>query len=256
MPNLYNVTPIHLGRSLGDGVNILFMTEGARSAILHVTATSSGAGIWEGTMEDVGTLGESGADWYPLPSATINATTTRNAPGATVTPTDDDILVADNLGAKYVRFRRTAGTATANVALSELTLDQVIASSGGSMAVTTTPPAIQCTSFICDGTDEILIDATARKLWGIDIFHIDATPVYGKLYDKATAASESDTPVHRTGVPANPTSTLGAGTNKGIWPAYIPLTNGLAFRGVTGIADNNDSALTTAEVIVNVYWSA
>lgn len=47
----------------------------------------------------------------------------------------------------------------------------------------------------------------------------------------------------------------GAGRTNGPNPTYIPLTAGLSVRGVTGLADASDAALTTAEVLVNVYWS-
>lgn len=123
------------------------------------------------------------------------------------------------------------------------------------MGMLSTDGQIQCYSFIPDGTDELLISADARRLWGVDAFTTDATPIYVKLYDKVTAASESDTPVHRTGVPANATAALGAGNNKGPWAKPIALINGLSVRVVTGLADASDAAVTTAENIVNVYWS-
>lgn len=113
---------------------------------------------------------------------------------------------------------------------------------------------VHCYTFIPDATDELLISANATEFWGLDVYTIDATPVYVKIYDKATAPSESDTPIHRTGVPANSTSTLGSGNNKGIWEKCIPLVNGLGVRAVVGIADADDTALTTAENYVNVYW--
>lgn len=129
--------------------------------------------------------------------------------------------------------------------------------SGGRIPVTAqSAQAIQCYSFIADGTDELLIDATARKLWGVDVFTIDATPVYVKLYDKATAPASTDTPIHRTGTPSNAIAANGSGNNKGIWPAYIPLTSGLGVRAVVGLADSDNTALTAAENIINVYWSA
>lgn len=128
---------------------------------------------------------------------------------------------------------------------------------GGVNGVPTVPALnpVQCFSFIPDGTDELLISASARKFYGMAGFTIDATPVYLKAYDKATAASESDSPIDRCGVPANSSATLGAGNNRIVPGGYVPLVNGLSIRAVTGIADNNDAALTTAENLVSVYWS-
>lgn len=134
--------------------------------------------------------------------------------------------------------------------------DQVALSGSNTVLVTglNGGNGLQCEPIICDGTDELLISATARKFWGVEVFSIDATPVYVKAYDKATAASESDTPVHRTGVPGE-ASSLGGGNNKGPWPNYKPLTNGLSVRVVTGITDASDAAVTANEVLVNVWWS-
>jgi len=179
------------------------------------------------------------------------------AAGGTITAADGLSLYFSAVGATHVKFTRTAGdgpvalveTFSADEHLAQL-LRRLVDS-----GISTTPPAIQCYSFIADATDELLISSTARKLWGVDVFSLDATPVYVKLYDKATAPDENDTPIHRTGVPANSTASLGAGNNKGIWPGYIPLTNGLGVRAPTGLADNNDGTLTASEVIINVYWS-
>lgn len=204
-----------------------------------------------------------GTTYFEIESV-LNAggTITLNAAGGTITAVDYARLSWDAPGLHSVRFTRAAGSGPLRLleysgifgAVTAL-LRKAVQYLASGISVTTTPPAVQCYSFIPDGTDELLIDATARKLWGVDVFTIDATPVYVKLYDKATAASEADTPIHRTGVPANATSTLGAGNNKGPWPVYIALTNGLSVRAVTGLADNSDSALTTAENYVNVYWS-
>ena len=190
----------------------------------------------------------------------VTSAGTAVAAGGTITTADGLKVYFDSEGATHVKVTyvggtdgpvRLMGTDSLNGHMAARLL-QLITSG---IPATTTPPAVQCYTFIPDGTDELLIDATARKLWGVDVFTIDATPVYVKLYDKATAASEADTPIHRTGVPANATSTLGAGNNKGPWPVYIALTNGLSVRAVTGIADNSDSAVTTAENYINVYWS-
>ena len=173
-----------------------------------------------------------------------------DADGASISVASGDILYVNTPGLAEVKITVDSGTGT----LQMRRWDEPIEVNGAGQ-VGILPTGVQCYSFIADATDELLISASARKLWGVDVFSIDATPVYVKLYDKATAPSESDTPVHRTGVPANATAALGAGSNKGVWPNYVALTAGLGVRAVTGIADSNDAALTGSEVIVNVYWS-
>lgn len=121
---------------------------------------------------------------------------------------------------------------------------------------TSNVPQINCYSLICGAnTVDTLISALARRIHGIDVFSLDATPVYAKLYDKATAPASTDTPVHRTAVPANATAALGSGSNKDGWAGAIGLTHGLGIRITTGIADTDTGALTANEVLVNVYWS-
>jgi len=117
-----------------------------------------------------------------------------------------------------------------------------------------TPLNIKCHSFICDGTDENLILADAKYFFGIDVFSLNDAPVYAKVYSKTTAPTEADTPIHRTGCPANSTAANGAGSNKGPWYHYISV-NGIGIRVVKGIADNNDTASDASEVIVNVYYA-
>jgi len=112
---------------------------------------------------------------------------------------------------------------------------------------------LKCFRFIPDGTDELLIDTNARRYWGSRIWTKDATPVFAKIYDTNAAAAETDTPVDVVASPANATAVLGAGNN-GMLPAPIPLTNGLSIRAVVGLADNDDTALTTAENQISVYY--
>ena len=110
-------------------------------------------------------------------------------------------------------------------------------------------------SFIVDGTDELLISAAARRVYGLNATHRDATPISIKLYDKATAASEADTPVWRGQVPANATAALAGGANY-TFPEPLVLTNGLSIRAVVGAADADDTALTSGEAEINTFWSA
>ena len=238
-----------LANSASDVFDVF--TNGHPFVVIEITASSSG------TLDVDGLFGAEAI--RPLRYYFFNDTVeTSQDPGDTcAVVAAQDLIIVPTLGAKAIRFTVAAGTLAFRhcACPSDAITPWLLMKTVDGITVTTTPPAILCYSFIPDATDELLISASARKLWGVDVFSIDATPVYVKLYDKATAASEADTPIHRTGVPANATSTLGAGNNKGPWPVYIPLTNGLSVRAVTGLADNSDAALTTAENYINVYWS-
>jgi len=112
----------------------------------------------------------------------------------------------------------------------------------------------QVYSFIPDATDELLISSKPCWVSWVTIFHLDATPVYVKLYNKATAAAETDTPALRFGCPANAVAANGAGSNI-ILNEPIYFSAGLSVRAVSGIADNNDGALTASEVLINIGYS-
>lgn len=167
------------------------------------------------------------------------------APTATVSTTQSPSVPVFTLGNGQIPL------GVANWQSDAALLRMVALLSGG---VTVAPPSVQVYTFLSDGTDELLISATARKCYGLYVFHVDATPVHIKLYDKATAPDENDTPIFPHGVLANSTAALGA-TSNCMFAQPVDLTNGLGVRGVTGIADNNDAALTSSEVRVAVLWS-
>lgn len=153
-----------------------------------------------------------------------------------------------------ITFTRTAGSGP--VALwSGVSADELLLAMFATGVPISSLPGVSNHFFIPDATDENLISASARKVYGIQIFHIDATPVYVKLYDKATAASEADTPIYSIGVPANSTAANGSAFSVE-FSLPIALTLGLAVRAVTGLADNSDAALTAAENLINIQWSA
>lgn len=126
--NIYDQVKSGTSAVVSSAINLLKPTGGAQTMLAHITSTSSLAGVWEGTFEDIGHDGttESNADWFPLPSLSVNTSgVTRNDPGATVTPTDDDVMAAATMGAKWCRYRRTTGSGTANWSVSNDTLAQI-----------------------------------------------------------------------------------------------------------------------------------
>src|SRR5436309_2733503 len=67
---------------------------------------------------------------------------------------------------------------------------------------------------------------------------------YVKLYNKASAPSQSDTPLLTIPLPAN-------GAANVLAPAGIDFTTGISCRATTGVADNDTGAPTANDVIVN-----
>lgn len=243
------------GKTVDGSNNLTVLAAGFPTLSLHVTSTSSLAGVFEGTMDDISDPNVT-ADWFPIPAIYQNTSgVTENAPGATITPTDDDTLHACLTGCRNARFRRTAGSGTVNYCLNPDSIDEIRSAAGDVSTTVVTPPAIQVSTYLNDGTDEILVSATARKFWGWSGSSIDDVPAWIKFYDKATAASESDTPFLRDAIPCNSTAANGAGRHAGPWPVYVALTNGLSFRAVAGIGNSDDTGLTTTTHIINVYWS-
>lgn len=72
---------------------------------------------------------------------------------------------------------------------------------------------------------------------------------YVKLYDLATTPSSSDTPKISMRIPA------GASANVLDADSGIVFSTGLAFRTVTGAADNNNTSIGSTEVIVNLFYT-
>jgi hypothetical protein len=95
------------------------------------------------------------------------------------------------------------------------------------------------------------LKASAGTVYGIQTSNISAsTPYYLKLYDKATAPTcGTDTPVKRILIPPS------NGGNNGVFPVGIKFTLGIGFCIVTGIADNDNTAVPAATILSNIDWN-
>jgi hypothetical protein len=95
-----------------------------------------------------------------------------------------------------------------------------------------------------------VIKATAGVLRGVILCNMAAAIRYVKIYDKATAATEADTPVMTIGLQANQTLPI-------IWPqGSEPIfENGICARGTTALADNSVAAPTAGDVVADFFYS-
>lgn len=85
------------------------------------------------------------------------------------------------------------------------------------------------------------VKTTPARLYSIQGRVVRGTDCYLKIYDKASAPSDSDTP--------RKTLTLPAGAGFAFdWAVGIQLTLGLGYRITTGSADNDTGALTAGDV--------
>lgn len=97
------------------------------------------------------------------------------------------------------------------------------------------------------GTTGAVVLAQPGGLYGWTLTNNVATAVYVKLYDKATAATASDTPVLTLRIPAS--GTLEWTSDIGIW-----FSNGISVRSSTAIADNDATAPATNQTVVSLFY--
>lgn len=87
-----------------------------------------------------------------------------------------------------------------------------------------------------------LVVAGGVQLKAIQGHNARASASYLKLYDKATAPAETDTPKKTIYLPAGTTFAFDFGDG-------VTFENGLGYRLTTGSADNDTGALTAADVL-------
>lgn len=102
-------------------------------------------------------------------------------------------------------------------------------------------------SHLADGTDEFLVATGNHRLYGYYVSNANAAIRYVKLYDKATAPDENDTPVVRIMVPAG-------GAANVMSESGIEFLLGIGCRIVTTAADTGDTGVTSTESIVNLWY--
>lgn len=99
------------------------------------------------------------------------------------------------------------------------------------------------------------LKASAGTLYGIQVTTIQATPVYVKFYNSASAPTcGSGTPVARFMVPAASTAANGAGTNI-MLPVGVAFGTGLGYCVTGALADNDTTAITANNTLVNIEWN-
>jgi hypothetical protein len=93
----------------------------------------------------------------------------------------------------------------------------------------------------------LIVKATAGTLFSIASHNLNAAVRYLKLYDKATAATETDTPKFTIPLPTGQLQPI-------TFPAGVSFVNGIGIRCVTELADNGTTGATASETIVNLTY--
>lgn len=92
------------------------------------------------------------------------------------------------------------------------------------------------------------VKTSAGQVFGWHLANLAASTRYVKFYDKASAPTVgTDTPLLTLALPASAVVTV-------LSEIGIPFSLGIGIGAVTGVADNNTTAPSANEVIVNIFY--
>lgn len=101
-------------------------------------------------------------------------------------------------------------------------------------------------------TNATSVKGSAGTVYGIQAGNITSTPVYLKLYNKATSPTVgTDTPVKTLLIPGN---TSGAGSNVAV-SVGTNFSTGIALAITANMADTDTTAVGAADVVVNLDYA-
>lgn len=105
-----------------------------------------------------------------------------------------------------------------------------------------------------NSNNSTLLAAGAHNVYSVQLGGVGAAPAYLKFYDKATAPTcGTDTPSKVLIIPAAATAANGGASNVNN-PLGSGFVNGLGICVVTGIADNDNTAVAAATFLINFDW--
>jgi hypothetical protein len=97
-------------------------------------------------------------------------------------------------------------------------------------------------------TNATSVKAAAGQLHGYALFNTTTSLVYVKFYDDAGTPDENDTPAFSIMLPKE------GGANVSFGDSGVAFASGIAYRTVTGVADNDTGAVGAGAVLVNVWY--
>lgn len=245
--------------SAGGGTGSVTITLNGQSSIgVDVSGTWTGLIVFEGSVD--------GTHWLastiiplnlgsPVGAVTANTTAQANtaglvgfrARGNTVGSGTATINFRGCVsGPPSVMLDNITSTGTAldvNLKTSSIGVAPIAATSGGA-----TP--FHYISAASANQDSQNVKASAGQVYSVNACNLNAAARYLKLYDKATAPTSADTPVHTLMMPG---ASAGAGFVLSV-PVGLVFASGIGFRLTTGIADNDANAVAAAEIAVNLGY--
>lgn len=93
-----------------------------------------------------------------------------------------------------------------------------------------------------------IIKAAKGQIFDLHICNQAAAARFVKLYDLATAPTAANTPIRTYSIPASTTVSLA------VTSAGIEFLTGISIRGTVLLADNDNTAPTANDIIVNIGW--
>lgn len=94
----------------------------------------------------------------------------------------------------------------------------------------------------------LIAKASPGRLYGWHLANNNAAAVYVRIYDKATAPTAADTPVMTIEVPLKSAVSLSI-------PPGIAFVNGISARATTAVADNDTTAPSANDVVINLIFA-
>lgn len=148
------------------------------------------------------------------------------------------------------RLQRIAQRVTSLIALLPVAL-----TTAGNLKVTNLPETsgglTQHKLISAASTNATSLKASAGQVYGIQVFNLNTSPRYLKLYNKASAPTVgTDTPVKVFMIPGN---AAGSGIVSN-WTNGVEFTTGIAYALTTGIADSDTGAVAASEIALNIDY--
>jgi hypothetical protein len=110
-------------------------------------------------------------------------------------------------------------------------------------------------NIVANNTTGVNLKGSAGVVYGVQMSAIGSTPVYVKLYNKATAPTcGTDTPVKRLIIPAASTAANGSGSNVSLGAVGVTFSLGIGYCVTGGITDADTSSPAANSYLVNVDW--
>lgn len=94
----------------------------------------------------------------------------------------------------------------------------------------------------------VVIKPYKGQVFAVDIYNNAASARFVKLYDTATTPDSTNTPIATIGMAASSARTVTFGT------AGEEYLTGIAIRATTLVADNDNTAPSANDVVINVSW--